>query len=225
MIIFKHALKRCFAQPITILIILILPLALIFIPKQSSTYPNGLYLYGMISLFSAFLLCKPIVEERINKIMIRISSAPTDYITYLSSHLLAYMLILIVQSIIFLLGIHFYWQDNGINYLFVFSLYFIFNIMAITFCLFWNSLFKSYSLAFGLFSGAASVMCLVSGISMPLRLIPEGIRKFTLVLPTYWLPYGLDSLYSGNINYVLISHGILLVYSGVFLLIGCRRRY
>lgn len=225
MIIFKHALKRSFNQPLSILITLILPIAIIFIPSLGNGYPNGLYLYGMLSLFSAFILSKPIVEERLSGIIIRISATPTKYISYLSSHLLAYLSILVVQNIIFILGIYIYWSDIDINYGFILSLNFAYSIMAIAFSLCWNSLFRSYNLSFGLFSGIASVMCLFSGISMPLKLIPENIEKFIIVLPTYWLPYGLNSLHDGKINSVLIAHLVLLVYSGILLLIGSKRRY
>ncbi|HHX23978.1 MAG TPA: ABC transporter permease [Thermoanaerobacterales bacterium] len=225
MIIFKHALKRSFNQPLSILITLILPIAIIFIPSLGNGYPNGLYLYGMLSLFSAFILSKPIVEERLSGIIIRISATPTKYISYLSSHLLAYLSILVVQNIIFILGIYIYWSDIDINYGFILSLNFAYSIMAIAFSLCWNSLFRSYNLSFGLFSGIASVMCLFSGISMPLKFIPKNIEKFIIVLPTYWLPYGLNSLHDGKINSVLIAHLVLLVYSGILLLIGSKRRY
>ncbi|WP_313339659.1 ABC transporter permease [Sedimentibacter sp.] len=225
MIIFKHALQRNISQPINLLLILILPIALIFIPPIGDGYPNGLYLYGMLSLFTGFLLCKPIVEERINKIILRISASPIDYINYLFSHLLAYALILAVQDIIFIIGFALYWNDIAINYALVFSLHFAFNIMAVAFCFFWNSLFKSYNLAFGIFSGVGSVLCLISGISMPLRVIPETIQNITIFLPTYWLPYGLDSLYEGNIKIVIISLFVLSLYSIIFLLIGSIRRY
>jgi ABC-2 type transport system permease protein len=224
-VLFKHALKQSFAQPINILIIFILPLAIIFIPAQGNGYPNGLYLFGMLNLFSAFLLCKPIVEDRINKIIVRISATPTSYATYLSSHLLGYLLILTVQNIIFTLGIYLRWNDAITHYGFIFILIFVYSIMTIAFTLSWNSMFRSYNLSFGLFSGVGSIMCLVSGISMPLQFIPEGIRKFILILPTYWLPYGLDALYNAKINYVLIAYLVLLVYSAILLLIGSKRRY
>lgn len=225
MIIFKHALKRSLAQPISILITLILPIGIIFVPPLANSYPNGIYLYGLLSLFSAFILSKPIVEERLNKITVRISATPTKYISYLSSHLTAYTSILVVQNIIFILGIYLYWKDLNINYWYIFSLNFVYILMSIAFSLCWNSLFKSYNLSFGLFSGFASIMCLVSGVTMPLQVIPEEIKKFIVVLPTYWLPYGLNSLHDGNIKYVLIAHLVLLIYSGIFLLIGSKRRY
>jgi ABC-2 type transport system permease protein len=225
MIIFKHALNVSFAQPINLLIIIILPIAIIFIPPNASNYPFGLYLYGYLSLFSAFLLCKPIVEERNNKIAVRISATPISYLSYLSSHLLAYLLILSIQSMIFVLGSSLYWNGIAINYVLVYSLYFVYNIMAIAFCLCWNSLFKTYNIAFALFSGGASLLCLVSGISIPLSVIPEDIRRFTIFLPTYWLPYGLNALSNGIMNYIIISHIILFVYAGILLLIGSRRRF
>lgn len=219
MIIFKHALKRSLAQHINILIIFVLPLGVIFVPHQS------LYLYGMLSLYSAFLLCKPIVEERYNRTLTRILSTPTTYFAYLCSHLLAYILILTIQSVIFIIGYYIYWKDININYLLLIALYITFNMMAIAFCLFWNSIFKSYNIAFALFSGAASVLSLFSGITMPLSIIPEEIRKFIIILPTYWLPYGLNALYNNISSDVFISIVILLVYSGILLLVGSRRRY
>jgi len=225
MILFKHALRRSFSQPINIIVILILPIASLFIPAQGYGFPSGLSIYGLVNLFSAFLLCRPIVEDRINKITTRISSTPTSYSTYLSAHLLAYMLILTVQNIIFTLGIYIFWKNVVFNYSYIFLLYFVFNIMTISLSLCWNSLFRSYSLSFGLFSGIGSVMCLISGISIPLHIFPDNIKNFILILPTYWLPYGLDALYNDKISSVLIAYIVLLVYSGIFLLIGSKRRY
>ena len=152
MIIFKHALKRSLAQPISILITLILPIGIIFVPPLSKSYPNGIYLYGLLCLFSAFILSKPIVEERLNKITIRISSTPTKYISYLGSHLMAYTSILVVQNIIFMLGIYLYWKDLNINYGLIFTLTSAYSLMVIALSLCWNSLFRSYSVSFGLFS-------------------------------------------------------------------------
>lgn len=223
-IIFKHALKRCLAQPVNVLVVLVLPLSLIFIPGPDTDYPFGLYLYGLLGLFSAFLLCKPLVEERINKVSVRILATPVDNTVYLGSHLLAYVLILVLQSTIFLVGVHLRWMSLGINVFWVGTLYLAYNMMAIAFCLFWNSLFKVYNLAFGVFSGVASFMCLVSGISMTLSAIPEEIRRFTIILPTYWLPNGLQSLYNGDIKNVLVSVAVLLLYAGLFFMISGRRR-
>ena len=224
-IIFKHALKRCLTQPVNVLVVLVLPLALIFIPGPDTDYPFGLYLYGLLGLFSAFLLCKPLVEERINKVSVRILATPIDNTVYLGSHLLAYIVILALQITMFLVGIYLRWMDLGINCFWVGTIYLAYNMMAIAFCLFWNSLFKAYNLAFGVFSGVASFMGLVSGISMNLSAIPEEIRRYAIVLPTCWLPNGLQSLYNGDIKNVLVSLAVLLLYAGLFLMISGRRRY
>lgn len=225
MIIFKHALKRSLAQPLNIFVIMILPLAIIFIPSSDNIYPNAFYMYGLLSLFSAFLLCRSIVEERVNKIVQRISSAPISYGSYLNGHLLAYILILTAQAALFTLGLRLFYHDMNINFNIVFLLFFTFNIMTISFCLFWNSLFRSHILSYSLYSGVASLMALTSGITMPLAFIPDNIKRFSMILPTYWLPYGLEVLYNKNTTYVWLSLIILLIYSGVFLLIGSRRRF
>ena len=65
--------------------------------------------------------------------------------------------------------------------------------MAITFSLFWITLFKSFSLAFGLFS-IGSIMCLVSGITMPLQIIQRIFETLLCFYPpigyhTEWILY------------------------------------
>lgn len=225
MIIFKHAFKRSLSQRVSSIAIFLLPIVFIFIPSFGTPYPNGLYLNGMTIFFTAFLLCKPLVEERLNKISVRISATPVPYMTYLGSHLLAYLVILFGQNLIFLLGFRLYWPNLDIDYFSIVLLYILFDLFALSFCLFWNSLFKSYTLAFGLFSGAGSIMCLVTGITIPLKIIPESFQNIVLVFPTYWLPYGIDSMYANNMGYAILSCCILLVYSGIFFLMGSKRRF
>ncbi len=225
MTLFKHVLKRSFAQPINILVIFILPLVVLFIPAEGGGFPNGLSIYGLINLFSAFLLSRPIIEDRSSRIIIRISSTPISYFYYLGSHLLAFLLILTVQNIVFTLGIYLYWGEVVFNYGLIFILYFLFSIMTIAFSLCWNSLFKSYNISFALFSGLGSLMCLISGVTIPLQIYPESIRNKIMVLPTYWLPSGLEAVYNDKIIGVLMAYVVLLVYSGVLLLLGSKRRY
>lgn len=225
MMLIKHTLKRSFIQPAMGLILFLLPIALVFVPLQENMLPNSIYLYGMIILFTAFMLCKPIVEERQNNIAVRIASSPTSYSQYLWTHLIAYLVILMIQNGIFLTGIALYFPGMEINYLLIMSLYIIFDILSITFSLFWNSLFKTYTLAFSLYTGFVSVLCLITGISMPLRLIPENIQRIIVVFPTYWLPYGLDAYVSDNIGDVGIAMAVLLAFSAIFFAISSRKRF
>lgn len=225
MTLFKHALKRSFAQPINILVIFILPLAALFIPVAGGGFPNGLSIYGMINIFSAFLLSRLIIEDRSSKIIIRISSTPISYFYYLVSYLLAFLLVLTMQNIIFILGIYLYWGEVVFNYGLIFILYFLYSIMTIAFSLCWNSFFRSYNISFALFSGLGSLMCLISGVSIPLQIYPDSIRNKIMILPTYWLPSGLEAVYNDKIIGVITAYIVLLVYSGVLLLLGSKRRY
>lgn len=218
MTFFIRALKVNFTQPVHIIVILLLPLLCLFVPVGQS-------IYGMVILFSAFLLCKPIVEDRTSGIVLRISSTPVRYISYLSSYLLAYALILFFQNIIYILGLVILGGVRGEAILYLFILYFFFNLMSIAFCLFWNSLFTSYNISFAAFSGVGSVMCLVSGISIPLSLYPEKMQNFMMALPTYWLPYGLEAIENGRMGSIWISSLILFIFSWIFLLIGSKRRF
>ncbi|HLV10533.1 MAG TPA: ABC transporter permease [Halanaerobiales bacterium] len=225
MTLFKHALKLSFSQPVNILVIFILPLAALFIPAEGDSFPHGLSIYGMINLFSAFLLARLIIEDRSSKIIIRVLSTPISYFDYLKSYLLGFLLILTVQNIIFTLGVYFYWGEVVFNHGLIFILYFLFSIMTIALSLCWNSFFRSYNISFALFSGVGSVMCLISGISIPLQIYSNSIRNKIMILPTYWLPSGLEAVYNGKIASVIISYIVLLVYSGVLLLLGSKRRY
>jgi len=225
MILFKHALKHSFAQPVNILVIFILPFAALFIPFEVGGLPFGLSFYGLFNLFSAFLLSRLIVEDRSNKIIIRISSAPISYFQYLGSYLLAFLLILVIQNTIFTLATYFYWGDVVLNYGLLLILYLLYSIMTISFSLCWNSFFRAYNISFALFTGVASVMCLISGVSIPLQVFPGSIRSKVMILPTYWLPSGLVAIYNGKIIDVIFSYIVLLVYGGILLLLGSKRRY
>lgn len=226
MTLFKHAFRRSFKEPINIIILFLLPIGFIFIPKNNAnTFPFGIYIYGYAIFFSAFLLCKPIIEDRTNKTIIRISATPTTYLNYLTSHLFAYVLILLIQNIIFLLGVYIYWNDAVNNYGLLLFIYFIFNLFSISFSLFWNIFFKNYQISMGLFSGASSIMCLLGGLTIPIHLFPEKMRNILPVLPTYWLSYGLNQLYSNMIQNYLYAVLILFIFSAIFLLIGSKRRF
>jgi ABC-2 type transport system permease protein len=171
------------------------------------------------------LLCRPLIDDRASKVIIRIAATPTKYKTYLGAYLLAFTLILMIQSIIFLLVNLIYWRGNIVDYGYIFLLYFFYSLMSITFALFWNSLFKQFTISFGLFSGVGSLMCLISGISIPMQIFPNNLKRFAMILPTHWLPYGLDALTHDKIGNVWVAILILTLFSGILFMLGSKRRF
>ncbi|WP_312651123.1 ABC transporter permease [Proteiniclasticum sp.] len=222
--IFSYAIKESFRQPINIILIFLLPAAVLFIPASEYGFSQGVSLVGMVILYSGYLLSRPVVEDRMKGISVRIEASPISRLKYLSSHLAAYFLILMIQSLIFILGTFVLHGEATFGQPMLYSLYLSFAVMTLSLTLAWSSFFRNFNLSFGLFSGLGSVMCLVSGISIPLNFLPDKLIPFIRVLPTYWLPYGLDAVYRGERNGFLIAHAVLLIYAGIFLLIGSKRR-
>ena len=222
--LYLFAIKEDIRHPLNIILIFLLPLPVLFIPANTDSYPFGLSLYGMIIVYSSFLLSRPVVEDRMKGISVRIAASPISTLCYLSSHLLGYLTLLAVQIFILLIGSLIIHGDAVSGRLALFTLYLTFGIMCLSMTLAWNVLFKSYNISFGIFSGFASLMCLFSGVSLPLFLLPSSIIRYIMFLPTYWLPYGLDAWFTGDTSAFIQAHAILLVYACIFLLIGSKRR-
>lgn len=225
LVLFRHAWRKSFEQKINIAILLLLPVAIVFIPPHESTFPFGMYIYGLVNLFSAFTLSRTIMEDRIRGMMVRIIAAPVKYIEYMGAHMLAFMLILTVQNLLFLLLANLRWNEYIFSNPAIFLLYFCYNMMSITLALAWNVMFHSYSLSFALYSGFASILCLVTGVTIPLFLFPDQLRRYVAVLPTYWLSNGLEAIYNQRQDTVIPAALVLMAYGVLFLIAGSRKKY
>lgn len=224
MIIFSYALKESLKTPINLLMIFLIPLAVLFIPANAYSFPQGIYLVGMAILYSGFLVSRPMVEDRMRGIITRIYASPVKQVHYLISHLAAYFLLLMAQSLVFILGAWIRHGTNVFHHGWIYLLYLSFGLMCLALTLTFTSFFKNFGLAFGIFSGLGSLMSLLGGVSIPLHMMPEEILPFIRILPTYWLPFGLDALYEGVFIEYFLAHVILWVYTGIFIAIGSRRR-
>lgn len=225
MTIFMFALQQNLKQKISLLLLLVLPLVLLFIPSMSGSLPMGFSLFGLLNLYSAFLLTRPVVEDRMQKIVVRIAASPVSHGYYLASHLLASLLLLSVQCMIFVVASFLYFGPEQTNYLVLFLLYFSYSAMVLSLSLAWNSMFRSYTTSFALFSGIGSIMCLISGLSFPLSLLPQSIQTMVRVLPTYYLAHGLLMLGKQSGSGILLPAVVLWIFAGIFLLIGSKRRF
>jgi len=68
-------------------------------------------------------------------------------------------------------------------------------------------------------------MCLVSGLSFPLSLLPQPVQTVVRILPTYYLAHGLAMLDRQSGSGILLSAVVLWTFAGIFLLIGSKRRF
>jgi ABC-2 type transport system permease protein len=222
--IFRLALKENSRHKVNLILVCILPFPLLLIPANETSFPFGINLYGLLVFYTAFLLARPVAEDRMKGMILRIAASPVSTFRYLGSHLAAYFLLLGIQILLFLAGSALVHRLEVLVYLNLLCLYLSFAVMSTAFAVAWNSLFRSFNLSFGLFAGIGSLMCLVSGISMPLEVIPLSVQRYTMFLPTYWLPYGIDALQPVRYPDLMLAHAILLAYAVVFLLAGTRRK-
>jgi ABC-2 type transport system permease protein len=181
-------------------------------------------LFGLLNFYSAFLLVRTVAEDRMRGVLVRIASSPISHAHYLTSHLAAGSLLLITQSLVLIIASLIVHGSNTTNYLLLFILYCSYSVMTLSFSLAWNTMFRSYTTSFALFSGVGSILCLVSGLTFPLRFLPPAMQRMVRVLPTYWLAHGLEALNEQAGASLLLSVVILLIFAGIFLLVGSRRR-
>ncbi|MFP4187201.1 MAG: ABC transporter permease [Acholeplasmataceae bacterium] len=225
MTLFVTALKRSFHSVANVIIIMVLPLAFVLFPIYEPTdIPQGLYWYGLIVLFSAFLLAKQLIDNRTNRTIIRIAASPISHFRYLAIHLLSFTVILWIQNTVFFIVMKLYWGDAIESAFWTLSLYYVLSVTMIALCLFWNSLFRTYYTSLAFFAGVASLLTMITGVTVPLDVLPDSILEVARFLPTYWFAYGLEMVYNGHVNDVLTSLLIMLIFAVLFLVVGSRRR-
>lgn len=224
MSIFIFALKENLRQRLALLMILVFPLVLLFIPSMDGMLPMSFGLFGLLNLYCAFLMSRPIAEDRMRKVVVRIAASPVSHFYYLVSHLAAASLLLSIQCLVFIIASALFYGFSLVNYFVLFLLYCSYSVMGLSFALAWNTMFRSYNTSFALFSGVGSIMCLVSGLSFPLSLLPMTVQQSIRVLPTYWLAHGLAALGASSPSSLLLSLVILWTFTGIFLLLGSKRR-
>ena len=224
MSIFTFALRENLRQRLTLPLLLLFPLVLLLVPSMPGSLPMSFSLFGLLNFYSAFLLVRTVAEDRMRGVLVRIASSPISHAHYLFSHLAAGSLLLILQSLVLLVASFIVHGSGTTNYLLLFFLYCSYSVMTLSFSLAWNTMFRSYTTSFALFSGVGSILCLVSGLTFPLRFLPPAMQRMVRVLPTYWLAHGLEALNEQAGASLLLAVVILLIFAGIFLLVGSRRR-
>jgi ABC-2 type transport system permease protein len=224
--IFRFALIRGLRRRLTLLVLGVIPLGMIFIrPLWTSQYSSGLNLYGLVVLYTAFLLVRSIMTDRITKTVVRIFAAPVTTFQYLSQNLLAYLLLLAVQILVIVgLGAMMYGWDFPLTGKAILG-YIVFGGTSIGFSLAWNSLFRGKEISGSVFFVVSSFMALLGGITVPLTILPELIKKIGMLFPPYWLASALFAIQEkgGGSDYWL-SIAVLMLFTAAFLIFGSKRR-
>lgn len=226
MTIFQFTLLRSLRHKSTLAVMYAAPLALIFIsPLWAEPEATGFALYGMVLMLGAFSMVRLTMEDRVTGTVVRIFVAPVTTAQYLSQTLLAFCLLISLQTVVMVaIGAALYGWGIEMTARLILC-YIIFSVTAIAFSLAWSSMFRSKVLSDAVFSILASFMAILGGIFIPLSLLPDMLRKIGMLFPTYWLSNALLWVQNqGSNREYWLSILILLLFSAAFLLYGSKRR-
>lgn len=226
MTIFYWALVRSLRQKFTLFVLCIVPLVLIFIrPWWGLGTGLGFTIYGLVLLFSAFLLVRAIFTDRLTGAVVRIFTAPVTTFQYLTQNLLAFWGLLAFQiGVMVTLGMFLY-NWTGLVAMKLFLCYIFFASTAIALSLAWDSLFQSRELSDTIFSMVVSIMALLGGSYIPITMLPAGLQKVGMLFPNYWLSSAVLAIGPAPAGTDFwLANAILLLYAVAFLLFGSKRR-
>lgn len=225
MTVFRYALKRTIKNPLDVLMILVLPIAIVFISEETwIPIPMGLQYYALLLLFLSSKICKIMMIDRENRITLRIAASPISHFRYLFENLMAFVLILtFINIVVVVIGVLNYGVD-AINPLRILSLYSAFSVAAIGMAIAWFAMFKHTETAYSILGGLYTAMAMMGGFFWPYEIMPDLIIRFVRILPTYWFSLGLRQIsfieYEGDF---LVTIGVLLLFGLTFITIGSKK--
>ncbi|SCY91403.1 ABC transporter permease [Alkaliphilus peptidifermentans] len=229
MTVFKFVFKRYFRNLSNVIFLGLLPIAAAFLPIGGTPewipLPLGFQYYGLIQLLIAARLAEVIMEDRINKILLRIGVTPMTHLQYLWQNLLAFSAILTgVNVIVMILGIVVH-GDALISPGLLFIIFTVFSMTSIGFALAWYSLFRNKETAFSLLGGVIILISMLGGVMWPIQIMPPLIQRLAMLLPTYWLMEGILIVVKGGGFIDLMQPlALMAMFSLGFIILGSRRR-
>jgi ABC-2 type transport system permease protein len=224
--ILRFALKRAFRSPANILLLCVLPVGVVFIPAMEGwTLPMGFHFYGQVIMYAAFLMVRAIMEDRLSGVLTRVAAAPVSYLRYLAENLLAYGLLLLLQSAL-VVGLGVVVHGARIpSPILLFLAYSCYSLAAIAFALAWCSLFGRRDVAYGTLATVIILLSMLGGFYWPIEIMPEAMQRVAMVTPPYWMIEAARVLQQGGPpGRFVLCLAIMLLFAVAFLVVGSRRR-
>ncbi|WP_231686882.1 ABC transporter permease [Bacillus sp. JCM 19034] len=199
MTIFRFALKRSFSNKTNFILLMLFPIACIFLPsgEEWPFLPYGYQYFGILLLFVGIRLVSIILEDRNKGVVKRLAVAPISHFHYLSQNLLAYAVILIVQCVIVVYGGVLYgqelYQPNWLLLLFV-----SFSFASLSIALAWVSIYRNKEISFLVYMSLIFLVVVLGGLMISVEIFPDFLKRMAVIFPTYWLAQGLDWIVFGG---------------------------
>lgn len=227
MTIFYYAFKRSIANKTNLVFLALFPIILIFFPTAEywPHLPYGYQYFALFNLFISLKLTGLLLEDRMRGVVKRLAVAPITHFRYLTQNLCAYFIILAMQCIL-LIGGGVLVGHELYQPFWLFVLFISFSLSSIGFSLMWISFFRNREMSMITFVSVISLIAVLGGVIVPLELLPDILKKISIVLPTYWLAEGIDWVVFGSQGMMkfLAINGMLLLYTFLFLIIGSTRK-
>lgn len=223
---FQTALIRGFSNPFSLVLNALLPIVFILVPGfWEGEFASGFFFIGMALMYGALLAARSILNDRMDGTIIRIHTAPVSTLNYLTQNFLAAMIPLLVQVVI-VCFFGFVIYDWPLGFTFALMLiYVLFAAAMVSMSFAWSCIFKSKEVSYSTFAGAATVIAMFSGFWFPLEFLPSVLQYVGAIFPAYWLSYGIIQLTDyGVTSWYWISAGAILIFTGLYLLFGGKRR-
>jgi len=226
MTIFKWSLVRGLRNSMSLVCNGILPLALILVRNfwvDGNTM--GFYLMGLLIMNGSYLMAQVVINDSKDGAIVRILTAPVTQLSYYASNLLANMVPLLAQLLLVgILGMSLYDWSLGFAASLLLT-YALFTAASVAFAFTWNALFKNKASGNGAFFSLMTVIAFIGGFMVPLELLPEAVSRIGAIFPASWLSRSIGVLLDRGANAEFWwFQGILILFTGVYLLFGGKRR-
>ena len=229
MIITKYTLIRFLKKPVSFTLACVVPLILMFIPViwQGEGWQMGFALLTFVVMGSGFITSKVILTDRLDGVVTRIMTAPVSRFRYLSESLVATTIPIIIQLVLVSLAgiILLNWDINATVYIFICYTFLAMASVALSFA--WYNYMKSHDSSTGGLSFMITLMAMVSGMFMPLEIMPGILEWVGAIFPVYWGVMALqDIVYYGVVTTdYLIGVGVMILFTLLFLIIGGSKKH
>ena len=192
--------------------------------RSKSTMAMGFLVQFM--LYMSVLTTGIIAEDKKNRTLYRIFSAPVSMIRYMGENLLSFIVIAALQvlSIMAILkfGLNIYF---GISIWNMIVLFLTFAVVSIAFGLIITTYARNPVQAYITIFLVTTPLVMLGGSYWPRDYMPDILIKIGNFLPTSWVMSGVGKLlHGGNLSSITQELVVLTAFAGVFFLIGILRR-
>lgn len=225
MTIFKFALIRGFKGTLALVFNLLLPVAVILFRPLWTDGEAGFFLLAFLFMNVAFIMSQSILNDKIDGSVIRILSAPITLFDYLFQNLLACLVPMLVQTLLVgVLGFIFYGWDLSFT-LGIILVYTLFSMASIAFSFAWHTFFNKSENSNAAFMTILTFLGFLGGLFIRLSYLPNILFYSGVVFPAHWISRSLDGLLLDGITpQFWLFQAILLLFTGIFLLLGSKRK-